>query len=256
MVVLMMDKKQRQQMEQINQKVFTFSGVQMQTVYNKQKTALNEINAAIGQLYLMYAVNGYIVANRLKKRIIVNEFNQRLKAIYSNLGNSEASNVKNILFNDYSNVYKGLSIFFGEPNPDITDRVIEKAINATINGELYSDRIWKNKDKLTKLLKKALKNILNGDLTVDEAGKQIRNIFNVTAYDSQRLLNSEVTRILGQASTDLCKQLDIEKQIWSATFENSCKECIALDGKIFKVGKAPDLPVHSNCRCLLLPYIE
>lgn len=35
-----------------------------------------------------------------------------------------------------------------------------------------------------------------------------------------------------------------------------CEECRALEGRVYRLGEQPALPIHWNCRCLYVPVIE
>lgn len=51
---------------------------------------------------------------------------------------------------------------------------------------------------------------------------------------------------------------------WSAVLEGgysksgrgTCLRCSALDGKIFKMGEGPNIPLHCRCRCVALPQLK
>ena len=43
----------------------------------------------------------------------------------------------------------------------------------------------------------------------------------------------------------------------TAQDEKVCSQCLALQGKIFSLDEIePMIPLHPNCRCIALPYIE
>jgi SPP1 gp7 family putative phage head morphogenesis protein len=44
---------------------------------------------------------------------------------------------------------------------------------------------------------------------------------------------------------------------WKTAGYNVCPDCAALEGKVFKISTIRQLiPLHPNCRCVALPYIE
>ena len=48
----------------------------------------------------------------------------------------------------------------------------------------------------------------------------------------------------------------IQKLKFMATLDRrTCTVCGALDGKLFDIDEAPQLPIHYNCRCVLVPKI-
>lgn len=250
-----MDNQQRQQMETINHNTFLSSQSQMNPVYSKQKQALNEFTSLIALLYINYAVDGLLKLNAAQKISTIRQIENKLKSMYKELGNYEESKLTDLLKETYKEVYNDLYVILADDKAKkqkLTDEEIMLAVNMPIAGEIYTERIWKNKDKTVNLLRKASNNILKGDMTIDEATEQIQNVFNVGAYDSKRLADTEDTRVQAQASIDTGNNLGIKQHMWSATFENSCKECMDLDGKIFGMddSTAPTIPLHSNCQCL------
>lgn len=250
-----MNNQKRKKIEQINKDDYDNSLIAMNSVFRKQGIALNELHSVIGLIYVHYALNGLLKLNNVQKKSAINQIDKVLQKDYTELGNSEESKVTDILKQSYTDVYTKTADLLNE-KPELNPKQVDDAIYQPIDDEMYSKRIWDNKQKLIDNLKKAIDDILSGDKTIDEAAKEIENIFDVTAYESKRLLETELARTQARATLDLSKELGIKKLMWSATFENSCKKCMALDGKIFDIDKVPDLPQHPNCKCLLLPYIE
>lgn len=245
------------QIENINGQAINSADKQMNAVYNKQKQAQEEIMAFIALLYFNYEINGSIKLNGEQKREIFRQLNAKLIRIYNSLGNTEKEVLTNILINNYKFLYDetfNIVNIYGSNKPAVTEQEVLMAVYMPIANILYTDRIWANKDKTINLLRKSVTNILNGKTSSDMSKKQIENIFNLTAYDSNRLMISEDTRVRAQASNDVCEALGIKKHIWMATFENTCKECKELHGHEFDINDktAPTQPLHSNCKCYWL----
>jgi SPP1 gp7 family putative phage head morphogenesis protein len=251
----MMDKKKRQQQEKANKHVFDAAVFSMRPVYKKQKKALDEFEAVIGMLYIHYAVKGLIKPNKAQRRAILAEVGSKLNQIYSSLGSNEVDTVTDILRTGAEDMYKQYSSLLNAPKlAQASEKTINSIINTPIDETLFSDRIWANKEDLIKRLRQAINDIMQGNTTIDQAGKEIEKIFNVQAYQSKRLVETEITRIQAQAMKNIAKILGT-KVMWSATFENTCEECAELDSEIFDIDKVPAIPVHPNCRCLLLPVV-
>lgn len=249
-----MDSNLRKQLEDINQQAFTIAGIQMQTTFNKQKTALNELNTVVGMLFVTYVSNGYVVVNKTQKAILLKQITDKVKKIFSDLSKTEINNLSEALTDAYAKVFENETKLLSGNTYPIEN--INKTVNTPIAGELFTTRINDNNNKVKSFADRVAKDILNSNSTLEDAIKNIKRILSIATYDYKRVGDSELTRILAEASTQVCKELNIKRQIWSAAFENSCSKCIKLDGKPFKVGKAPKLPLHANCHCLLIPYIE
>lgn len=245
----------QKQIENINGQAINSADSKMVNVYKKQKQAMQEIIAFIALLYFHYEINGSLKINRAQKAAIFQQFNTKLIRIYNDLGNAEKDTLTDILKSNYKFLYdETFDIYniYHVSKPVLIEQDIMAAVLIPIDGELYTERIWKNKEKTFNLLKKATDSILNDDVPNDIAKQNIENIFNLTAFDTERLMTSEDTRVRAQASDDIAKVLGIKKHIWSAAFENTCKHCRELHGKEFNIDdkSAPTIPLHAHCRCM------
>jgi len=98
---------------------------------------------------------------------------------------------------------------------------------------------------------------MQGKTTIDRVARDIRDTFNVQAYESSRLVSTENARVQTQASYDIGKSTGVTQVMWSATLDGkTCSEDAELDGKVFPINEAPDCPSHPNCRCNIIniPY--
>lgn len=255
----------RKAIEKINADGEEFANQQMQTVYKNQKEHLDELHTFLGLLYIKYAVDGLLNLSTIVKASVMTQIDSKLKAIGKDLGQTEVDKVTDILSRSYSDVYYknafvmdksfGVNLKFNILN----DKLVNTAVNTKLNGELFSDRIWQNKADMLGKLHKALTNITKGDTTIDKAGKMIQETFNVSAYESKRLVTTELTRIQSQAQSDIAENVGIKKQMWSATLDvHTCNRCTALDGKIFDINdpERPMPPLHPLDRCcwINVPY--
>lgn len=135
---------------------------------------------------------------------------------------------------------------------------VDAAVNAKYKGEFFSDRIWKNKAEMIDSLQNSLTEAMKGNITIDKVGRDIRDTFNVQAYESQRLVRTETARVATQASYDIGKNTGVEQVMWSATLDmKTAPEDAALDGKVWGINEDhPEPPLHPSCRCCLInvPY--
>jgi len=82
--------------------------------------------------------------------------------------------------------------------------------------------------------------------------------FNTKEYEAYRLLHTEGSFIMEQASQEAYKEDGVERYEWLATLDiKTCKYCQALDGKTFEVGKGvvgvSMPPLHAFDRCTTIP---
>ena len=131
------------------------------------------------------------------------------------------------------NVQKGIGIGFNFSQLD--NRTINLILNENwYKSENFSQRIWKNNNKLA--------NYLKSNFLVDNiAGKSIQRMasalddaMNIGKYNAVRLLRTETNHFANEAEMLSYEELDIEKYRFIATLDNViCKHCAELDNKIF-----------------------
>ena len=131
------------------------------------------------------------------------------------------------------NVQKGIGIGFNFSQLD--NRTINLILNENwYKSENFSQRIWKNNNKLADYLKS---NFLADNI----AGKSIQRMasalddtMNIGKYNAVRLLRTETNHFANEAEMLSYEELDIEKYRFIATLDNvTCKHCAVLDNKIF-----------------------
>jgi SPP1 gp7 family putative phage head morphogenesis protein len=72
-----------------------------------------------------------------------------------------------------------------------------------------------------------------------------------------RIVRTETMRAVNTAVMDGYRRDEIEYVEWLAALdEKICERCGELDGKVFSIDNAPPAPLHPNCRCTLLAYIQ
>ncbi|SDJ76381.1 minor capsid protein [Salimicrobium halophilum] len=138
--------------------------------------------------------------------------------------------------------------------------MIEAAVYTPIAGEMFSDRVWKNKDKMTARLRDILeRNMLTGkDPT--KLARELKKEFGTSAFESTRLVQNEVARVTRQAADRIYEQSDVvEELMFDATLDNKTSEiCQGLDGNRYPVGgDKPEIPddTHVSCRSDYIPVV-
>ncbi|MBU3098375.1 MULTISPECIES: minor capsid protein [Clostridium] len=259
-----MDKEYRKLIEQIKVDGENYSDEEMKIIYKGQKTELDKLHALLGTLFIKYGIDGFLKMNASQKADV--DIKSMLKLMGKNLGNSEVSKVTDILesvFKDtyYKNAYtmqKGMKV--GLKFDMISQKHIDAAVNAKYDTEIFSDRIWKHKADLVDKLQASLIKTMNGETTIDKVARDIKNTFNVTAYESKLLVGNECARVQSQANEDIAVSTGVEQQMYSATLDGqTSSECAGDDSKIWDIDD-PEKVIppenHVGCRCCLInvPY--
>lgn len=133
--------------------------------------------------------------------------------------------------------------------------------NSSFKNATFSERIWSQQD----LLKNDLYGILSIALIQGRNPREfipkVRKSFDVTRYQAERLLRTELTRVRIQAQAESYEANGIDEYEYVACgLKDVCPICKVLDKQIFKLKdmepgeNAP--PMHPNCHCALAPYSD
>ncbi|HBV88307.1 MAG TPA: hypothetical protein DEF42_17080 [Desulfosporosinus sp.] len=238
----------------------------MKPVYSKQKASLDEIQAIIGKMFVDYDTeNGFLKLTREQQNRLTNDMKEKLKEMGIVLAQSEVSTVASILGTVYATTYY-MNAWVLDEGIDVAlkfdilkPEVIKRAVNTKFKGELFSDRIWKNKTDMMNKLQSSLVDAFKGRISIDKIGTEIKKTFNVQAYESKRLMITETARIQTQATDDIAKSTGIKKQMYSATLDKKTNpKDASFDQKVYNVDdpNKPKIPQHPQCRCVYIniPY--
>jgi SPP1 gp7 family putative phage head morphogenesis protein len=258
-----MNKKYRKMIEQIKLDAEAYSDEEMKSVYKAQKKELDAINSVVGTLFIKYAVDGLLKMNSQDKSNT--GIKEILKNIGKTLGEAEVKTVTDILGKAYADTYyKNAFIMDSGFKIDLKFDILKKefidaAVKAKYKGELFSDRIWKNKADMIDQLQSNFSEAMLGKTTIDKVARNIKNTFNSTAYDSQRLVRTENARIQSQAIDDIGRSAGVSQQMYSATLDMLTNPVDAsFDGNLYDINddSKPEIPQHPNCRCTYInvPY--
>lgn len=259
-----MDKTYKKLIEDIKLQAEAYSDLQMKSVYEGQKVALDKLHSLLGKLFIQYGVNGLLKMSVQQKGSV--GIDKVLKDMIKGLANDEVVKVASILSDIYKDSYykqiytmnSGLKTIlkFDILKPE----TIKSAVNTKMADEMFSDRIWANKVGLADKVKNSIVNAMLGNTTIDQVAREISDRFNVTAYESSRLVNNENARVQSQANEDMAVSTGVDQQMYSATLDDkTSEECQADDGKVWSIDdedKVIPPENHIGCRCCLInvPY--
>lgn len=238
---------------------------QLKKLLRAYKTSMNNIQKEIGQIYAKYSKDGILSVSNKQRLSILQSLNNELRQMYYDLGSLDQQLTLDSLLNTYQNTYyktiytidKGVktNINFALLNP----KIIEKAVNVRYKGELFSDRIWNNKKLLISRVKSNINRAAIEGKAIDKLYKDISITFGSSAYESKRLLNTELARVVSEAQADIYANTDVVKKVmYDATLDNKTSDiCAALDGNIYNSNENyPKPPQHPNCRSCIIPIVD
>lgn len=138
---------------------------------------------------------------------------------------------------------------------------IERAIQYPWSGENFSERIWSNRDKLSRVLKTEITQSLIQGVNPQKLNKRIREQMGSGYKETQRLVRTELNYALNEATKIAYEDDEIEEYEFLAEIDNRTSAiCKELNGQIFKVKDAVvgiNYPsMHPNCRSTTMPVIK
>lgn len=175
----------------------------------------------------------------------------------------EEKEVANRVREIYETTFKSVQADIGLKgvNTILPLKQIEMAIQYPWSGENFSERIWRNRDKLSRVLKTEITQSLIQGVNPQKLNKRIREQMGSGYKETQRLVRTELNYALNEATKIAYEEDEIEEYEFLAEVDNRtsviCKE---LNGQIFKVKDAvvgvnyP--PMHPNCRSTTIPVIK
>lgn len=133
--------------------------------------------------------------------------------------------------------------------------------NSSFKNATFSERIWSQQDLLKNDLYGILSTALIQGRNPREFIPKVRKSFDVTRYQAERLLRTELTRVRIQAQAESYEANGIDEYEYVACgLKDVCPLCKELDKQIFKlkdmeIGEnAP--PLHPNCHCATAPHSD
>ena len=138
---------------------------------------------------------------------------------------------------------------------------METLLEYPFNGANFSSRLWKQKDHLQTQLMESLTTMMIQGRHPSTLAKDFAKKMQSKKFDAYRLLHTESSFLMSEATHAGYKEDGIEKyQILATLDSKTCGVCGDLDRKVYEVDKAvvgvnmP--PFHPLCRCTDTPYRE
>lgn len=232
----------------------------------EQKKQLEGIRELIGSLYMKYSDNEGIIDisnvdrfNTMRK-VEKNIINSRNKLAETTIAIAGATLIKNYVDAYYKTadiIDKGVSININYKI--LRPEFVESVINARFEGMIYSDRIWKNTDKLANKLYDVIGKGITDGTSIQKLSKEIKDAFGVSSFDAHRLINTEMARVVTEAQLNIYEASGVvNKVMYVATLDNLTSQiCQERDSSIWELNdpNKPTIPAHPNCRSCWVSYL-
>lgn len=236
---------------------------QLNTAYVKQKDNRDELLNKIAKILLSYTIsNNVLTINSSDK-----------KKLYSELSDLIMTNIKSEL--DYeTKLTKGILTGVGKEKyntnnylyslgadfkiTQLPDEALEKIINTKVEDKLWRDRLYDNKNQISKVLRNEVKNFLNGETNVNQIEDVIKKKYNTNAKETKRLVQDNICRVQEGANDEWQHEHGIKYVMYMATLDGKvCHLCAPYDAKVFELEKKPvEIPQHPFCRCVYISLVN
>lgn len=215
---------------------------QLKEVYKEQKEARNELLKEIAMIMLTYSILDGVMSVRKEDR---DKSYKKISSLIlincNNIGKKQVNVLNGILKSTVNKTFE-----FYNYNANLKD--VRKIIESNFKGKHFSERVWSNEQEVAKHLHKQINDFLNGKINVNQIKKDIEKTFNTSAYNSRRLVETEVNRCEDEAFRRFCEEVGVKKVVRNEVLDRrTCEECASIDGKVYKLADAPGV-VHPCCR--------
>ena len=234
------------------------------TFLKAYKSSLTEVQAYVNLLYAKYSTDGVLSMAEMYKFNRFKSMEKEIASIISDLGKQEKTFMTNELKNTYKASYAktGAILTVGIPKlainfSKIPTGFVEKALTYPWSGSDFITRIGVNNNVLISNLRQTLtRGFINGS-SITNMSKDLKSVMDIGATNVRRLVRTEAAHVISASHHDVYKQAGVLKvKLITANDNRTCEECSALNNKVYLIDEAPMLPLHSNGRCVLLPYFE
>lgn len=123
------------------------------------------------------------------------------------------------------------------------------------SGMSFSDRIWKNANGFNIRVMEDVESLVIAGKMPADVKKKLMEDFGVSWKEADRLVRTESSRAYNKAARDSYTAAGIEKCEYLAEAD-CCDICAHYKGRKMLMKDFPELPMHPNCRCTIVPIVE
>lgn len=215
---------------------------ELRKIYKSKKLNRDVILQEIANILLTYTIANDVM---VMDRSTINKEYEKMSKLIIKISKGEAESQEKIIEKLLSNVVKETFNFYNY-NKGLKD--VNKIIENNFKGKNFSERVWDNEKEVANHLHKKVDDFLKGKINVNQIKKDIEKTFNTSAYNSKRLVETEVSRCEDEAFKKFCKETGVKKIKRNETLDSkTCEECRSFHGKIFDLDEAPGI-IHPLCR--------
>lgn len=246
----------------INEILFNLSDKEIKKLFALHKEQRDKLLQNIASIILEYKVtNEFMDLSDEEKKILNERLGNEVNETFKEQNKIEKQQMDNLLKKIAEDKYLmncfNLALGIDFTLKKIDSKTLDRIIKDTVQGKNYSDRLWSNKNDLSKILKKEIKDFLEGKTSINEISKVVKNRFNQNSFNTRRLITNETARVQSEVNEEWSKDYGVEYQLFMATLDQKTSEiCRALDGNVYDINDnnkpTPPTRTHVGCRSCLV----
>lgn len=231
--------------------------------YKGQKENRDDLLNKIAKILLSYNILDNIMnLDSEEKKNLYSELSNLIIDKFKSELDLEINLTKNILYDVGKGKYSTNNYLYSLGTDfkltQIDDKALENIINTEVEDKFWSDRLYNNKNDMSKILRSEIKKFLNGETNVNEIENKIKKKYNENAYETKRLVQDNICRVQEGANDVWQHEHGIKKVMYMATLDGKvCSKCAQYDTKVLDVDKKPvQIPQHPFCRCVYISLLD
>lgn len=230
--------------EKFVESLYKMSEKELKEYYKFLRSKRDEISQKIADIMYKYNIaDGLMDISKVDGVKLQRELKSEIITITNVVGEKEVDLTEDILTLVVKDTFKYWNYNIGFED-------VQKILKDKFKGKHFSDRIWENESKVSNKLNSQIKDFINGKVNVNQIKREIEKTFNNGAYNTKRLVETEVGRVHDESFKRFCRETGVSKIKRNAVLDSkTCDDCSQYDGKIYALDDAPVLPQHPMCRC-------
>lgn len=187
------------------------------------------------------------------------ELQGQIKDKLNKMGKKQEDFFSNAFQLEFNQIYKSIDIPDRQTFNTLQAENVKQMINQiwVADGFSWSDRVWKNTEKLAETLNKELINCVITGKTTSQLKKTLMERFDVSYHNANTIARTEMAHIQSQAAKQRYQDYGItEVKVLVDEDERTCPVCGKLEGQHFPINGQMPVPAHPNCRCCVVPVVD
>lgn len=230
--------------EKFIQSLYEDSNERLKELYKVEKESRDELLQNIALIMLTYTVSNDLMS--LTRKDKTKEYS-KLSNMVLKVSKSNSKVQEGVLTEVLTDVVTKTFDFY-KYNANLKE--VKEIIERNFKGKHFSERVWENEEQVAKHIHKKVNDFLNGKINVNQIKKDIEKNFNASAYNTKRLVETEVNRCSSNAFDRFCKEVGVKKVRYNATLDSKlCEDCAQFHDKVFDFNEKIEVPRHPLCRC-------